>query len=333
MKKSGAILLLNLLPLAMAAQYITIETNFKQGHRAMEISDSAKVLLAGSNSSVLLVDSKSGFHVSINPKRKDTLEYRAAEVLNDSTYIIANAGSPAYVFKSTDYGKNWRIVYQNNHPSAFIDGMATLYNGHIMLYGDQINEKFLALESLDAGETWQEISSFPKPKTKSDAGFAASDAGIIVHRDTVFVAISGKKENYVLMSPNAGKTWDVIKTNLQIGEGAGAFAMAYSNGNLLLVGGSYVDFNNSVGNINILNVKARQFIEIENPPNGYKSGVACYKNTCISTGTIGTDISFDAGVNWKKLNDTRFFTVKFKGDRFYLSGPKGQYAQYKLNTL
>lgn len=311
------------------AQFVSIENSMKDGHRAMEISATGKVLMAGSNSSVVLID-KSGFIQNIAPKTDSVMEYRSAEIINDSTFLIANAGSPAYVFKTSDAGKTWSLVYQNNHPSVFIDAMVGITNKHLMLYGDQIDGAFLSLESFDAGDTWQEITSFPKPKNKTDAGFAASDAGMIVQKDTIFAAISGEENNYVLMSPNAGKTWDFIKTKMQNGVGAGTFAMAYINGKLVLIGGAYAEYDNSKGNISIIDVVGRQNIEVGKAPIGYRSGIACHNNVCICTGTTGTDISFDAGVNWKQVSDVRYFTVKFKGDRFYLSGPKGRYAQYKL---
>jgi photosystem II stability/assembly factor-like uncharacterized protein len=309
------------------AQLKKYDLPLESGHRAMEICANGSVLFAGSKGSVALYNPLSGILSSFEVDT-DSLEFRSATVLSDSVFIIANAGSPALIYKSIDAGQTWSKRYENKHSSAFIDGMVPLADGHLIAYGDQIDGRFLFLESLDGGNSW-ERKDISVPGDKTEAGFAASDAGMLSVGDSLFVAISGQNGNYVLCSPNKGVTWHKLNTSLKTGEGSGIFATTYSNGNLVLAGGSYLDFNNSKGNIQILNPVSGRLLKVESAPRGYRSGIACKNSLCLSTGTLGTDISYDGGLNWKPLDDERYFAVRYANDRFYLSGPKGGFATFK----
>tara|TARA_R110001592_G_scaffold359340_1_gene665567 strand:- start:3690 stop:4679 length:990 start_codon:yes stop_codon:yes gene_type:complete len=311
----------------LSAQWKKIELPITSGHRALAILPNQSVLLAGSKGSVALYNPISGI---VTNSIVDTVEweYRASSALSDSVLLIANAGSPAHIYRSTNAGESWEKVYSNNHASAFIDGMVMLNDDHLFAYGDQINNRFLFLESTDGGETWAE-ANLPIAKDTTDAGFAASNAGILVVGDSLFIAISGRKDNYILCSPNKGITWHSIQTDMQTGEGAGTFAMAYDNGKLILAGGSYLTYKDSNKNIQILDPKTGVTTKIVSAPRGYRSGIDCHNGTCISTGTLGTDISYDGGINWTSLMDERYFAVKHDKGQFYLSGPKGSFATFR----
>ena len=51
----------------------------------------------------------------VDSLRTDTniFDFRSLAVLNDTTILLINAGSPARIFKSTDKGKTWRTVYSD----------------------------------------------------------------------------------------------------------------------------------------------------------------------------------------------------------------------------
>jgi photosystem II stability/assembly factor-like uncharacterized protein len=312
---------------SLSAQWKKIELPITAGHRALDILPNESVLFAGSAGSVVLYNPISGITTN-SVVDSVAMEFRSAVGLSDSVFVIANAGSPAHIFRSSDMGLSWVCVYTNTHASAFIDGMVAFDAHHLLAYGDQIDGQFLFLESLDGGISWLE-KELPLPTDSTDAGFAASNAGMLVVGDSLFIAFSGRKANYVLCSPNKGASWHTIKTNLQTGEGAGTFAMTYDNGNLILAGGSYVSFNDSRKTLQIIQLNTGIAKRVHKAPRGYRSGIDCHNGTCISTGTLGTDISFDGGVNWKPLMDERYFVVKHDKGQFYLSGPNGSFATFK----
>lgn len=314
---------------SLNAQWKKISIEQTDGHRAIAFSPNGNVILAGSHSSVVLYDQNSGFAIDIDLKDFGDLELRSAVCLSDSQFVVANAGSPAFIFYTSNAGADWEKVYTNDLPSAFIDGMVAVSHKNLFAFGDQIEKSFLFLESKDGGLTWDNNISIPLPLDSTEASFAASNSTILWAGDTLFVAVSGANDNYVLHTPNLGKTWSKISTNLRPGPGAGIFSMAYSNAHLVMVGGAYEDYESTNGNIEVYDLYRNEKVEVITPPNGYRSGVACIDSTCLSTGTTGTDVSFDGGVTWKQLNEERYFSIAVNNGVFYLSGPKGALASFK----
>lgn len=314
---------------SLNAQWKKITIEQTEGHRAIAFCPNGNVVLAGSHSSVVHYDQVSGFAIDIDLKSFGDLELRSAVCLSDSQFVVANAGSPAYIFYTNNAGKDWEKVYSNDQPSAFIDGMVAVSNKHLFAFGDQIEKSFLFLESKDGGLTWENNNSIPLPLDSTEASFAASNSTILWSNDTLFVAVSGANGNYVLYTPNEGITWSKIPTNLRTGAGAGIFSMSYSNSHLVMVGGAYEDYTSMEGNIEVYDLYRNESIEIITPPNGYRSGVACIGSTCLTSGTTGTDVSFDGGITWKQLNEERYFSIGVNKNEFFLSGPKGALASFK----
>jgi hypothetical protein len=73
---------------------------------------------------------------------------------------------------------------------------------------------------------------------------------------------------------------------------------------------------------------------MENPPQGYRSGVALVPSTTIAicTGPGGTDISMDSGKNWTMLSEEGFHSVSFGKDKNsgWTSGASGRIAKIHL---
>src|ERR1700722_15737855 len=46
-------------------------------------------------------------------------QFRSIVVLNDSTVLLLSIASPAYLFKTTNKGKTWKLVYKNTGKDIF----------------------------------------------------------------------------------------------------------------------------------------------------------------------------------------------------------------------
>ena len=91
----------------------------------------------------------------VDSLRTDTniFDFRSLAVLNDTTILLINAGSPARIFKSTDKGKTWRTVYSNNSDDIFFDGLRFANEKFGYALADPIGGCFQILKTTDGGET------------------------------------------------------------------------------------------------------------------------------------------------------------------------------------
>jgi photosystem II stability/assembly factor-like uncharacterized protein len=161
----------------------------------------------------------------------ETLDFRSLYAFNDSTALIANAGSPAYILRTTNGGKTWQAVYTNTAAAIFIDGVDFWNNQEGVMYGDPIDGRMFLLFTKDGGKTWHEHALETRPKlSEGEASFAASGTGIRCYDRKRLVIATGGKTSRLFISDNRGKTWRNATPPAQQGkESAGIFSVAFQS--------------------------------------------------------------------------------------------------------
>ena len=310
-------------------------TEFKQhSYRALNVISEKSVLLSGTNGRVFLVNPTTLESINISPSDTSKIDFRAAAVLNDSTFLVASAGSPGFILRTNSQGKTWDTTWVNNAPDVFIDGMQFSDAKTGWAYGDIQNGYLLVLKTTDGGITWQRIKQEALPNSlESEGSFAASNSGIAVTGDTILLAYSNPKSNRIVASYNAGVSWKSIPTKMRTGEAMGTFALDFSRNGLALVGGSFIDSTSAQGTGNFFKKLSDTCFVSTSTPTAYCSGLSCIGDTCIAVGRSGTMLSKDGGNTWQKINDDAFYTSKAFKESFYLTGKKGKFKVLSLAKL
>jgi photosystem II stability/assembly factor-like uncharacterized protein len=272
----------------------------------------------------------------IKPQGYEKLDFRDIEAFDEHQAIIVNAGSPAYILKTTDGGASWIETYKNADTAIFLDGLAFWDQKRAIIFGDPIKGKMQLLKTLDAGKTWVDISeNLTLSLATGEAGFAASGTTIkTLPGGKVWIASGGMVSN-IYFSPNYGETWQVFKCPIWQGQNStGPFSIDFFDAkNGVAVGGNYVKDKENSNNIVLTNDGGKTWHKPVTPVLGYRSGVA-YINvkTLVATGTSGTDISTDGGQNWKHISDLSFNAVQKakKGNVVLLAGNKGLIYQLEF---
>jgi photosystem II stability/assembly factor-like uncharacterized protein len=108
------------------------------------------------------------------------------------------------------------------------------------------------------------------------------------------------------------------------------FSLGFSDGQHgIAVGGDYSKPNDNTANIAITPDGGRTWSAPAGVrPNGYRSAVLYLpqQHSWIATGTNGTDISLDNGMNWKPIDTGSYNALS----AVWAVGPKGRIA--RLNT-
>jgi photosystem II stability/assembly factor-like uncharacterized protein len=257
-------------------------------------------------------------------------DFRDIEAFTDKDAVIIASGSPAYILKTTDGGNHWDKKFQKADSSYFLDAMDFSNKQHGFVLGDPIAGKFLLLETIDGGDTWNPLANSPVA-LKDEAAFAASGTCLRINNNSITI-VTGGSNSRMLTSPINKQKWTSRALPLTNGVSSrGAFSVAYSNNQTIIVGGNYAKDKQTDSVAYIIpgaKAKFKNNIPVVGP-SGYQSCVEYINNdTFLSTGTSGTNITIDGGKTWHKIDGISYNVCRKAkhGNLVLLAGDKGKLA-------
>jgi len=290
-----------------------VATDLKSSFRALSVVDNNVAWIGGSKGSI--GRSRDGGKTwSIKQVQGfETLDFRSVYAIDSLTAIIANAGSPAHIFRTTDGGKNWKSVYENNEKDAFIDGIHIWNDKKGMAYGDPINKKLLLISTQDGGLTWKELPDNQRPILKEgEASFAASGTGIRCLAGKKLIITTGGIVSRLWASNDEGESWSALDLPVTQGvESAGAFsALFWKSKTGVVVGGDYKNDAQTGHHVYITMDRGKTWTLPIKPTRGLRECVEFLGDeNLVAIGPQGADWSNDGGMNWVPLSDEKGFHV------------------------
>ena len=282
--------------------------------RALEVINENTIWYAGSASKYgYTTDGGNTWQVDSLKINDKTLAFRAIAA-TDSALFLLSIASPTFLFKTTDWGKNWDIVYQENDTLSFYNSMAFWDNKKGIATGDPIGGCLSIITTKDGGDSWQKIPCEKLPLTeKGEAEFAASNTNISIVDKNVWIATGGTKAR-VFHSADYGDTWEVIQTPIIEGEQmTGIYSVDFFDNNQGIIFGG--DWNNKTMNsknkaLTTDGGKTWALVADSLAP-GYRSCVQYIsEKTLIAVGSPGISYSYDGGNHWNSYSTDGFYTVR-----------------------
>lgn len=319
--------------------------------RGLSVVDNAIIWASGSKGTVVKsVDGGLNFK-AMKVADCSTCDFRDIEAFDGQTAIIMASGTPAKVFKTIDGGQTWKLVLYDTVKAAFFDGMDFTTDGKIgFIFGDPIVKKknqlpfFEIYKTINNGDTWQRIKVKQQILQPGEASFASSGTGICSLENKTLAIVSGGKASHIYILDQNGQRIKRLSPPIIQGKestGINSIAISPNQQKLIVVGGDFSEPKQSANNCFTLDWKGKResnfnFIAPIKGLSGYKSCVTFLSNFIVfATGTSGTDVSMDAGMNWQKMNDVSFHVCKLskKEKLFVFAGSKGKIGLFKIRRI
>lgn len=289
------------------------EVSVKSSFRGLSVVDDSVVWVSGSDGWIGRSTDGARYWKFNQVAGFEKLDFRSLYAFDSQRALIANAGSPAHILQTTDGGNTWQLVYQNNHPDVFFDGIGFWNDREGMIYGDPMGGRMLLLITKDGGKTWTESPEAQRPALKEgEASFAASGTGIRCYDKSTVMIATGGKVSRLFTSFNSGKSWKIVAPPFIQGESStGIFSVAFRDKkNGVVVGGDFQKDSLKVKHIFLTKDAGKTWAPPTSPTRGYRECVEYLSNeVLIATGPSGTDISFNEGKDWQPLSDDKGFHV------------------------
>lgn len=311
--------------LAQTYNLVPLTTGTNTSIRGMSVVSDKIAWVSGSNGYIGKTIDGGNTWQWTQPAGYEKLDFRDIEAFDGLKAITVNAGSPAYVLLTLDGGKTWTERYKNLDSAIFLDGMDFWDEKNGIVFGDPILNKMQLLRTQDGGQRWSDISANVKfDMAVGEAGFAASGTSIrTLGAGRTWIATGGAVAN-IYFSDDYGNTWKRFNCPIIQGESStGTFSMDfYTKKKGVVVGGNYLKDKENLNNVLLTANGGKSWKRPVKPVNGYRSGVIYLNGSAlIATGSSGTDVSQDGGLNWYPISDTGFNVIqKAKNSKLVLLG-------------
>jgi photosystem II stability/assembly factor-like uncharacterized protein/outer membrane protein OmpA-like peptidoglycan-associated protein len=217
--------------------------------RALDVFTDTKIWFA-SNHGIWGYTEDGGQTWRVDSIKTDSIypEFRSIAVLNDSTVLLLTIASPAYLLKTTNKGKSWRMVYRNTGKDIFFDSMKFFDDKNGIAISDPVDGCFPILRTSDGGEHWNQLDCASLPKAELEEGLFASSNTNLSGTSESFWFATGGKHSRIFHITDSGEHFEIQDSPLPQGETmTGIYSIAFfDNITGIITGGNYEKADSSV---------------------------------------------------------------------------------------
>ncbi|MGF7082695.1 WD40/YVTN/BNR-like repeat-containing protein [Mucilaginibacter sp. UYCu711] len=338
-KKSGLILLLfTLLSFTVIAQKAAqslianhvevLQQDKPTSIRGLSVVNDNVAWISGSKGYIAVTTNRGKTWAWQQVKGFEKSDFRDIEAFSDKEAVIISSGTPALILNTTDGGINWKVNYRKDDSAYFLDAMDFDTSKHGLVMGDPINDKYLLLETKDGGNNWNAYNG--PDAIKNQAAFAASGTCLVTKG--IFAITTGGSAAEIITTN--GTNWTHHSLPVVQGKSTqGAFSLAVSRNQLIVVGGDYQNDKRQDSTACYSSDKGLNWHLADSFPAGYQSCVEfIQQGTFLSTGTSGTNITINGGKDWVKIDDASYNVCRKAkhGTVVLLAGDRGRIGILKM---
>jgi photosystem II stability/assembly factor-like uncharacterized protein len=307
-----------------------VPTGSDQQYRGLDAVDKRTAWVGGSDGEVLRTTDGGRTWKDVSPPDTVGLLFRdvEAESAHRAHVLAIGEGEASRIYRTTDAGRHWDLVFVNDDPAAFYDCMDFFDGGRRGLaLSDPVGGKFRILGTFDSGRSWHVLPTYGMPEAvEGEFAFAASGTCLVTHGDRDAWIGSGGTASRVFHSRDGGFTWNVRNAPIPAAAAGGVFSLAFrSRDDGVMVGGDFTLPDNGVDASGFTHGGDRW--RSGGDLSGYRSGVDWLGETLIAVGPNGSDVSYDGARRWKAFDDAAYDAVDCVDGTCWASGPAGAVAR------
>jgi len=322
-------------------ELINIDT--KASLRGLHVYSENEIFASGTGGTMVSsIDGGTTWRVKV-VEGAEELDFRDIHAIDEGTIVAITSGTPARIYRSTNGGLSWKMVYQHKDERVFLDSLSFWDDKRGVVMGDPITQRLFLLRTNDAGKSWKLSQRFPTT-LPGEAGFAASGTNMIAKgQQKLMVALGSHEANQsnqtsrIVYTEDDFSSWKHSVVPIQRNPSSGIFSICFANEkDGVAIGGDYKNPDSNTSNYATTHDGGKSWStpSPRHPPSGFRSCVAIWKNGSeihfISVGTNGSDASSDLGNKWHRISNEGFHAIDFteNGRHGWAVGGDGRLARW-----
>ena len=267
------------------------------------------------------------------------LEFRDIEAWDESHAVILSIGTggDSRIYRTSDGGRSWTQGFRNHSEDAFYDCLGFWDRRHGLAMSDPVHGKFRILVTKDGGRSWARRSGAGMPPAlDGEFGFAASGTCLVTAGEQDAWIAGGGTGARVFHTGDRGLTWTVTDTPMVRSDAGGIFSLAVRDQRTLVAVGGDFEKPDRRRRTSAYSDDRGLTWTLGGQLSGYRSGSAFLPRTAttgspstgvIAVGPTGTDVSYDGGVTWTRVEKGSLDSVECTHDgACWASGSDGRVA-------
>ena len=303
--------------------------------RAIEIMGNSLAFAANKGTFGTLDLSTGRVRTNIEKYHTNIPEFRAV-AFNATDFFMLSVANPALLYKTGEDGK-MDLVYIEEGEGVFYDAMTFWNNKEGIAIGDSVDGCLSIIITRDGGHHWRKLPCSKLPKgIDGEGAFAASNTNIKTIGTKTWIATTSGR---ILFSPDKGKTWKSFQTPIvNQADAEGIYSIDFWDENLgIAIGGDYTNPDLNTANKAITKDGGKTWTLLANGQHPeYKSCIQFIPGSngkgIVALGFTGVSYSSDRGLNWTKLSEEAFYTLRFQNDSIAYAAGKNRIAKLTFSS-
>ena len=159
----------------LAQSWAPQTSNTRASLRGISAVDARTAFASGSGGTWLVTTDSGATWRASRVEGAEKLDFRGIRAIDARTVFLMSSGSGdlSRIYKTTDAGEHWTLLFTNPDPKGFFDSIAFWDAQHGIVVGDQLEGRAEIRITDDGGATWQRRD--PPAGLPNEGSFAASN--------------------------------------------------------------------------------------------------------------------------------------------------------------
>ena len=263
------------------------------------------------------------------------LQFRDIALTTEAVFLMsAGPGEQSRIYKKLWNEENWKEIFRGQKEEIFLNSIAFFDAKHGLAYGDSFNNELYLLETTDGGGSWKRAQNTSLPAAlDGEGGFASSGSCIqVLDEKTAIIATGNAATSRLLLTNDAGKTWQTKELAIPSGEAKGATGVVFgANETAWFFGGDLNSPKSAGERIQMYHLGMEKLFDATDPAfEGAIYGFTHFydkttdKEQLFAVNPNGLFASEADNFSWKKLDSLSYWALISTENHIFAAGPNGR---------